>query len=203
MNAKRLLLVTVFALLWASRAHASTIPGHFIVDLNDVFGVDGGGWGANTLFTDTVNTIHSTNGFNPSICVDTDANAPNGDEPDCDSDPSIHINNGGGSVPLPGSFHSDGNGGGSFEFQNDGNSPITDILIITNFKPGNSYTCDSDIFKFCGFEIVNQGGTEKLEALFDNGSIPNVPEPSEYLILLIGCAAIAVAHRVRSTRVSG
>jgi hypothetical protein len=199
MNVKRFLLVIGLALMCSSWVYASTVvPGHFVVDLNDVTGVDGGGWGANTLFTDTVNTVTSTNGFNQSVCLDPDTGEA---VEDCDGgDPRMGVNSGGASVPFPTSFNADGKGGGVFDFQNDGNKPITDILFVAPFNPNNSYSCDSNIFAFCGFKIVNQGGNQKLDILFVNGSIANVPEPSEFLFLLGACAAVAVAHRLRSQR---
>lgn len=208
MSVKRFLLVTGFALLCGGWAHATTIvPGHFIVDLNDMLGTDSGGWGSGTSFTDTVNTITSTRGFVATTCFDTDANSPNGDEPDCDNDPRISVYGGGASMPFPTSFSSDENGGGTFDFQNDGTSPITDILFTTNFVPGDSYTCSTgspmdQIFAFCGFKIVDIGGVEKLEILFDKGSIPSVPEPAEYLPLLIAGSALVLVHHLRFRRVS-
>jgi len=205
MGVKRFVLAAAFALLGAAWVRADTTqPGHFIVDLNNVPGTDLGGWGAETLFTDTVNTINSTKGFTANICVDSDAGNPNGDEPDCDNDPRMSVNSGGASMPFPSSFNADANGGGTFDFQNNGNAPITDILFTTTFVPTDSYTCESgqptDIFQFCGFQIVNQGGVQKIEILFDNGTIPiAAPEPSQYWLLL-ACVAVAVVHQLRSRR---
>ena len=204
MSVKRFLLVTGFALLCAGWAHATTIvPGHFIVDLNDVLGTDSGGWGSDTLFTDTINTVSSIRGFVQSMCVDPD------NDNDCDKawDPRISVYGGGASMPFTTSFSSDENGGGTLDFQNDGTSPITDILFMTNFVPGDDYTCSTgsptvQIFAFCGFKVVDIGGVEKLEILFDKGSIPSVPEPAEYLPLLLACSALVVVHRLRRRRVS-
>jgi hypothetical protein len=198
MNVKRFLLAAGFALLCAGWAQASTVaPGHFTVELNDVEGVDGGGWGSNTLFTDTVNTVSSTRGFTSTVCVDPDY------DNDCDRprDPRMVVNNAGASIPFPSSFNSDEAGGGLFDFQNNSGSPITDILFITAFHDGQEYTCASDIFLFCGFKVVNMGGHQELEILFVHGSIASIPEPSEYLFLLIACAAVVVVYRLRSRRV--
>lgn len=205
MRAKHLVLATGFALLCAGWVQAdSIVPGHFTVDLNDMPGVDQGGWGAETLFTDTVNTITSTRGFTANICVDTDASEPNGDEPDCDDDPHMVVNNGGHSEPFPSSFNADENGGGIFDFQNDSGSPYTDILFTTTFVPGKSYTCASDIFSFCGFEVIHEAnGPDQLEILFIGGSVPvATPEPSEYLFILVASGAVALVHRLRSRRAS-
>lgn len=204
MSAKHFVLAVGFALLCAALAQASTVtePGHFIVDLNNP-GQGVGGWDPLQLFTDTVNTLNSSVGFTPTICVDSDAGEPNGDDPDCDNnDPSIRVNNGGGSSPFPPSFNAEADGGGTFDFQNDTSSPFKDILFVTNFDPNKTYTCASDIYSFCGFEIVPQnGGPAQLDVLFIGGSIPVAnPEPSEYLVLLIGAAAIAIVHRARSRR---
>jgi hypothetical protein len=199
MSVKGLILAVGCALLCSGWAKASAItePGHFIVDLDDVFGVDSGGWGAETLFTDTVNTVTSTRGFTQNICIDPD------NDNDCDKDPRMEVYQGGASSPFPASFSSDENGGGTFDFQNDGPAPITDILFMTKFVPGKSYTCASpDIFSFCGFRVVDIGGKEELEILFDKGTIPNIPEPAEYLPLLVASAAVAFAHQRRSRRVS-
>jgi hypothetical protein len=204
MGVKRFVLATGFALLFAVWVQADTIqPGHFTVDLNDLPGVDSGGWGAETLFTDTVNTVSSTRGFTASICVDTDSGHPDRDDPDCDNDPHMTVNNGGASSPFPSSFNADENGGGLFDFQNDSNSPYTDILFTTTYVAGNSYSCASDIFSFCGFQVIHeQHGPDQLEILFVGGRIADVPEPSEYLFLLLACAVVAVVHRLRSRRVS-
>jgi len=206
MGVKHFLSATGFALLFAGWVQASTItePGHFIVDLNDVPGVDSGGWGAETLFTDLVNTINSSKGFTQSICVDTDSDHPNSDDPDCEGDPRMAVNGGGGSIPFPSSFNADENGGGAFSFFNNTNSPFTDILFTTVFNANQTYTCASDIYNFCGFQVIHQmNGADQLEILFIGGTIPvATPEPSEYSFLLGMCAAIAVVHRLRSQRVS-
>lgn len=199
-----------FVSLGASRARASTIePGHFIVNLNDDCSTDPtnpectvtddptGGWAANSTFTDEVNPGISTRGFTESACVDPDHDG------DCDRyDPSIRINPGGGSSPFPSSFMVDENGGGIFDFQNDTNSPFTELLFITDYMPDGEYTCASTIFSFCGFKIINHDGNEELEVLFDNGSIPSaIPEPAEYFFLVGACAAV-VLRRLRSRGVS-
>ncbi len=218
MSVKSFVFAAGLAVLCAGFLAASTVavePGHFTVNLNDDCSTDptnpacsvtdgSGGWGSETLFTDQVNTITSTRGFTASICSDTDANNPNGDEPDCDNDPSIRLNAGGGSISFPPSFNANENGGGIFDFQNNTGAPFTDILFITNFVSGNSYTCASDMFSFCGFQIVQPpNGPTQLEILFINGSIPIAsPEPSQYLFLLIAAVAVVVIHRVRSRRVS-
>jgi hypothetical protein len=191
------LLVTGFALLSAGWVQASVFipnPGHFTVDLNDITGTDGGGWGAGTLFTDSVNTGDSTDGFLQNICV---AN----ENQQCSSDPRMVTNGGGASIPFPSSFNADANGGGFFDFENDGPAPTTDILFVTNFVQNQTYNCASDIFRFCGFDVVQGGNGRELEILFTSGTIPvATPEPSEYVFLLATCAACAVVHRWRSRR---
>lgn len=191
------LLMTGFALLSTGLVQASVViptPGHFTVDLNDVTGTDGGGWGAGTLFTDSVNTGESTDGFLQDICV-----ANENDQ--CNSDPRMVVNAGGASIPFPSSFIADANGGGFFDFQNDGPAPITDILFFTNFVQNQTYNCASDIFRFCGFDVLQGGNGPQLEILFTSGTIPiATPEPSEYLFLLAACWACVVVQRWRSRR---
>jgi hypothetical protein len=205
MGVKGFVFALGFVLFCGGLAQAdSIVPGHFTVDLNDVPGIDAGGWGVETLFTDTVDTLKSSKGFVANICNDSDAGEPNGDEPDCDNDPHMTVNNGGASSPFPTSFNSDENGGGLFDFQNDSGQPFTDILFTTTFVPGDSYTCASNIFSFCGFKIIPEtNGPDQLQILFIGGTIAVAsPEPAEYWFLLIACAIAVVFHRLRSRRVS-
>jgi hypothetical protein len=219
MKVKLLIAAMGFALLGAGWASGSTVPvepGHFTVNLNDNCSTDPtdpdcsnpdgtGGWGADTLFTDMVNTVSSTMGFTPFTCT------PDYDHDDCNpsddsnaGDPSIRINQGGGSIPFPSSFNSDQSGGGLFDYQNDSSSPYTDILITTNWVGTETYTCASNIYSFCGFDVIHEKtGPDQLEILFIGGTIPNIPEPSQYLFLFIACAAVAAVHGLRSRRNSG
>ena len=203
MNLRRFLSIAGLCVLGTLAANADTVtePGHFIVDLNDIIGQDGGGWGANTSFTDQVNTLNSSSNhlFTSTVCIDTDANHPDRDDPDCDRDPSIHINPGGGSIAFPNTFNSDAAGGGSFQYQDDGNAPITSILFITNFVTGQTYHCDSTIFAFCGFRVIHESqGPDQLEILFDQGTIQvATPEPAEYGFLLAAASAVVVYRRRR------
>jgi len=216
MGVRTLLFATVFALLCACWAPADTItePGHFTVNLNDNCSIDPnnpdcgntggtGGWGSNTLFTDMVNTVTSTSGFTEGMCV------PDSDHDDCvngsassvlENDPSIRLDNGGGSSPFPSSFLSDEAGGGLFDYQNDSNSPYKDVLFTTNFVGTETYTCASTIYAFCGFDVIHEKtGSDQLEVLFIEGSIPSaVPEPSLDLFLLVAGVAAVVLHRRRA-----
>jgi len=140
-------------------------------------------------------------GLSGNICVDSDANEPNADEPDCDNDPSIRVLNGGASTGVTGPFSlSPVNGGGIFDYQNDTGAPIEELMFETTYVSGDSYTCSTagGPFAHCGFLIV---GDPMIEAFFYGGAgIPPVPEPSEYLFLLGACAAVAVLHRLRSRK---
>jgi hypothetical protein len=214
MGVKPFLLSTGFALLCACCAPADTItePGHFTVNLNYNCGTDpycqnpngAGGWGDNTLFTDTVNTVTSTSGFTQGVCV------PDRDQDDCGgssavgNDPRIRLDNGGGSSPFPSSFNADEKGGGLFDFQNDSNAPYTDVLFTTNFVGTETYSCASGVYSFCGFDVIHEmNGPDQLEILFIGGSIPSaVPEPSPGLFLLVAGTAAIWVHRGRSRRIS-
>lgn len=196
MRIHRLLLVAVSALFGATLANADTIPGHFIVDLNDVPNIDSGGWQGST-FTDSVNQSGVTSNdpdFNSGtfFCF----------TPGCEEDPSIRINLGGNSLPFPSPFGADENGGGVFSFFNPGPGPITNILFVTNLITGVTYNCNGGpIFSICGFEAKPDGS---LLILFEQGTgtgIPvasEVPEPAQALPVLLAFAGIAALRRKRS-----
>lgn len=187
MSAKRFLMLSGIAVLCAGWLHADTlVPGHFIIDLNNP-DEDFGGWEA--TLTDVVNTLtpDDNSSYSPFVCK--------GDT-DCTGDPSIRSYLGGASVPFTTSI-TPIDGGGVFDFENTSGTPITSILFTTLYQPGDLYSCSSDIFNFCGFQVVGAN----IQIAFDEGSIPSVPEPSENVFLVIAALAIAVVHRLRSRRV--
>jgi len=214
MGAKHLLSAIVFALLCAVlvRADGITEPGHFIINLNDDCSTEptspdctvtdgSGGWGADTVFTDVVNTVTSTEGFIEGVLYCGD---PPGNHNAVSSDPSIRLDAAGGSIAFPASFMSDEEGGGILDFQNDSGSPYKDILITTNFLAGQVYTCSSDIYAFCGFDVIHENnGPNKFEILFADGTIPiATPEPSQYISLLIAFGAVVAVYRLRAQAAS-
>lgn len=186
--------LVVAAIGAGSVAQADTVePGHYQITLTD--------WDNNQLFNAIPNpTDVNTNDFQPEFCDGFLA---------CD-DPSVRINKGGGSTSEDGpfSFSSGPDAAGNtvvLNFSNSG-APITELLLTVNLNPdqaGELFTCDGgDVFQNCGF--FNDG----LEILFYNpfetDGIPTAttPEPSQWLVMLLGFAALIVVTRKRSASLS-
>jgi hypothetical protein len=128
-------------------------------------------------------------------------------------DPSIRINTGGGSTPENGVFtfnFDDVDANGNIFFQNTG-TLITSIEISTILTPDEMgslvlFECSGgNIFQNCGFVDPPTPQGEELDLYFYNpytpgGGIPSaVPEPSQWIFLLIaGTALVVVARRKAS-----
>ena len=205
MRLHHLFFVAVFGLAGATLASADTVPGHFIVNLNDnpSCTTDCTGSWTSDLSATPFSTVNIPTGLSGNICFDSDANEPNADEPDCDNDPRIQLLNGGASTGVTGPFTvSPVNGGGIFDYQNNTGAPINELVFETTYVPGDSYTCSTTggPFAHCGFLIV---GDPDIKIFFYGGAgIPSVPEPSEYLFLLSAFTAVAGLHRLRSRKSS-
>ncbi len=210
MKLNGVLVVAALALFAAGISRADVVPGHFTINLNDnptdtSQGI--GGWLSEHEFDVTVNPDIGTGGFENPICTNyygqvvsygEECSAPEGD-------PTIQINGGGESTPLPASFNSDENGGGFFDFLNAGPDPITSLLITaqydnsTNFFTNGFFQCSSDIFSFCGFQTEQDDTT--LNILFANGTIPvAAPEPSYSLVFLVAAGMLIWVRKARQSK---
>ncbi|HUJ21109.1 MAG TPA: PEP-CTERM sorting domain-containing protein [Bryobacteraceae bacterium] len=157
-----------------------------------------GDWEPGQDFTTEFNVEESTEGFTenqftPPTCRH---------HWHCYDDPSMIVNKGGHSVPFPpesGEISANENGGGFFDFFNNTGGPIDNLFFTTPINPSLTYTCQSDIFQFCGF--MQEGST--LDILFANpiDPIPPVPEPSTGILFLTAAGALIAGRKVRSRRV--
>ena len=187
----RWVVLAAGVLLCATWAQAQSEPAHYVIELE--------GWDNNQFFDFTPNPANlNTNDFtNPdNFCANYLF---------CD-DPLIRINTGGGSTPESGdySFNS-GDGTETLDFENTGPS-IDEILITLTDANGNPislpqdqlsevFVCSSDYFQMCGFN------NDAFEIAFwdpvsTNGvGIPSAaPEPSQWIVLLLACAALVVVR---------
>jgi hypothetical protein len=185
--------------------NADTIPGHFEITF---FGFPTG-----ATFTATGSTtMTSTEGFTqntitPIPCDDHDWYRQwhhwdwqydwNGN---CDDDPGLTLNGG---------HHSDifNPAGTTFttspaDFMNNG-APLMSVEVTVNtgdLVPGETFTCSSDIFAFCGIMIT---GDPTATFLFTDGVIPTAtPEPAEGILLVIAFGAMVAARRMLPRKAS-
>ncbi len=195
MNMTRWLLAAAIAMLGSMWARADSVPpsdGHYEIEL--------AGWDADQEFE-----------FLPNIPMPSDTNPclPAGDI--C-NDPSIRLDNGGGSTGESGDFFfNSGSGTETLYFDNLG-APITSVEITTVLNPdeyNESFTCSGgDIFQLCGFIVDPPAGsnTETLDIYFSDPYNPNgiptaTPEPAQWIVLLLGMAGMIVV-RARSASAS-
>jgi len=190
----RWLIFAALGLLGSVVVKADGIPTdfHYIIDLED--------WDVDQGFN-----------VNPNVPVPTDLSAclPVGDV--C-GDPSVRINSGGGSTPEDGpySFSSPGTGNCGPDnslacfispFENTG-TPIGTLEITVELNddqlvpPLNQFECSGgDLFTNCGFDISDPPSGLDLNAYFYN-----TPEPSQVVILVLGCTGLIAARKKRSSR---
>jgi hypothetical protein len=142
---------------------------------------------------------------NPTVPGDLSPCLPAGDI--C-GDPSIRLATGGDSQDESGAFTFDATGDGNYDFENtSGNTwdavEITTTLTPSESEPGVQYLCDGgDIYQKCGF--IDPDNT--LDIYFydpypGGGITSSVPEPSEWVILALACAALVVVRARKSAAI--
>jgi hypothetical protein len=197
MVVQRWLMIAALGLLGsvASKADGISPDVHYIIDLED--------WDVSQTFDVT-----------PNITVpdDTSACLPVGDV--C-GDASIRLNSGGGSTPEDGPFSfsspATGNCGPDntlacfiSDFENTG-SPIDTLVISVElnvdqlFPPLNTFECSGgDLFNACGFTLTDPPNSPSGIQL--NAYFYNTPEPSQWAVLVLGCAALIAARARQRAR---
>jgi|ERR1700722_10500334 len=201
MSVKRFLLVTGFALLCTGLAQAATLP-----PPSPYFTVTMTGWAPDESFLATSNstfTLSEEDGYTQNMLC-----PPNDWECKC-YDPRSTLNGGGDPIDFDGSygFTTNANGDATLQFLNVGPNIETFLITttITEAQEGETFTCSSNLFEFCGFKDPPGASGETLDILFTDpvnpGGIPTAtPEPAQYALLLIAFGGIVVAHRIRSQR---
>lgn len=158
---------------------------HFLINL--------GGWDANQDFNFIANPdVIPVSELQPCLPVG-----------DFCGDPSIRINTGGGSIPIYSpdfTFNSnqvDGNGNVFFDNMSGtafSSVEITTILTPDESNPNTQFECSGgDLFQSCGFVDPPTPNGEELDIYFYNpygNGIISTPEPGQWIVLLIGCAAM-------------
>jgi hypothetical protein len=202
MMTARWLMVAAVGMLGSTWAQADSEPGHYTITLTD--------WDDNQVF----NFVPFSDA-NPNDAFDTaDFTNPDNFCPGFDfcGDPGFKFNGGGGSTPENGEFSfSTGpdaaNSVVTLDFSNAG-PPIDEVLIELTSNGGELnadqfdqlFMCDGDgLFQNCGFYINPANGQFEIafwNPVNSNGvGIPTaVPEPSQWIILLLAFAAIIVAR---------
>lgn len=200
------LLVGGLVLVSPSWAQSPSAPGHYTITLSE--------WDPNQIFTFIPDPDPST--VNPSGFDFSDAGfCPSGNWEQClCHDPAVRLNNNGKSQSENGEFtfqaDEEGNlNGAASDFANTG-PPITEALIITTLgsdQMNKLFTCNGgSLFSECGFMDPQTNAGDELEILFIQGTgtgIPTaVPEPSQWIFLLVACAGLVAvkATRVRRQR---
>jgi len=199
MRAKPFLVLTGFALLCAGWANAATIPPpspYFTITLT--------GWDDDESFDAVSNSTFSKKeeaGYSQNILC------PSNDWECICHDPHAVLNGGGDPIDFDGSytFTADANGDVTLDFENFGPNIETFLITttITKAQEGETFTCSSDLFAFCGFKDPPGSNGETLDILFTNpinpGGIPSaVPEPAQYGVLLIAFGGIFAAQLLRT-----
>jgi hypothetical protein len=200
MSAKPFLVATGLALLCAGWVQASTVPPspYFTIQLT--------GWDGEEAFTATSNSTFSPSeedGFSQNVLCPAD------DWECLCHDPRAILNGGGDPIDFDGSynFQTNADGNVTLQFENVGPN-IESFLITTTITPaqeGETFTCSSNLFAFCGFEDPAGAAGETLEILFTDPinpfGIPTAaPEPSQYAVLLLALVGGIAAHRIRAQR---
>jgi hypothetical protein len=198
MSARPFLVATGLALLCAGWVEAAAIPPspYFTITLT--------GWDDDESFDATSATRYSVSeeaGYSQNILC------PANDWECICHDPHAVLNGGGDPIDFDGSysFMANADGDVTLEFENVGPN-IESFLItttITQAQEGETFTCSSDLFKFCGFKDPPGSSGETLDILFTNpvnpGGIPSaVPEPAQYAVLLIAFGGIFAAQLLRT-----
>lgn len=203
MTAKRFQRLLGFVLLCAGWAHAQSSDDTFNLD----FFASDGAWIPGASFdvtsSDTSLSIYQArrDGFTQnSFC-------PDGNWERCICDPGVKLQVPDQPPPTPFDVSTTITIGsdGTFDenFINVGPNIETFLLTTTDFNENETYTCSSDFFQFCGFKIT--GDAPILNVIFTDPINPNgistaVPEPKQYILLLIALAGAVVVYRVRSRR---
>jgi hypothetical protein len=199
MNVKRFVWLAAFSLLCAGWARADFAP----PPATPFFFIQLTGWGnGQQLNVGGSSTDTSTEGFTRnSFC-------PSGED-SCD-DPGSKLNGGGDAIPFNSNvgaiITTDANGNATVDYENVGPNleTVTLTTLITGDQLNERYTCQSNVYSFCGFAAFDPPHitSETLEVLFTNpfhpGGIPSaVPEPRQYLLLLIALGTCLAADRFR------
>ncbi len=201
MSVKRFLLATGFALLCTGLAQADSVP-----PPSPYFTVTMTGWAPDESFLATSNSTY--------IRSEEDGYTQNklcpSDDWECRCyDPRSTLNGAGDPIDFDGSysFSTNAEGDATLQFLNVGPNIETFLITttITQAQEGETFTCSSNLFAFCGFKDPPGASGETLDILFTDpvnaGGIPTAtPEPAQYALLLIAFAGIVVAHRIRSQR---
>lgn len=199
MSVKRWVVIAAMGLLGSAWAQADPVPpndGHYTIELD--------GFDSDQTFGVTPDpSMPPPDSINPCL--------PAGDF--C-FDAAVRINSGGGSTPESGPYSftdgppyctsTDVPGDVICDFQNAG-STFTAVEISTELnidEVNDPFTCSGgDIFASCGFtetDPPNSPSGITLNTYFYNpynGGVPStVPEPSEWGILVLACAALIVAR---------
>ena len=194
MKLKRFVWLAALPLLCPGWARADVVTSPFFnIQLSD--------WVTGQTFSVTgSSTPTSTDGFTQnSFCP--------GDSEECFfADPGTRLNGGGDAIPF------NSNVGATITFTTNPTTvdyenvgPNLETVILTTTISGDQldqlYTCESDVFSFCGFAIVDPPQTEELKILFTDGNIPSaVPEPRQYILLLTALGACVALDRLRRRR---
>jgi hypothetical protein len=214
MKLNRLLVLTGLVLFAAgvSRAGGAPLPQPtFTIDLNDIFGTDGGGWGSSHDFTVQVNPSDVTGTFYGSpICTELNGSgyayvAYYGEE--CSTDASVHVNYGGDAPPVPGSLftiETDEAGGGFNTYTNDGPGAITSLLITatypSSFFAGNSFECDTTAFLSCVIGVTDPDAQISFYLSGGPGIPAAVPEPSYVAVFLAASGLLIWTLKARRSK---
>jgi hypothetical protein len=202
MSAKRYVIAAGFAMLCAGWAQAATVP-----PPSPYFDVSLDGWSSDELFDVTANSTFSPseeNGFSQNeLC-------PSGDWEKCIChDPGARLTTGGDPIPfnanVGATITTNDEGDADVDYVNVGPNLETVLFTTTITNPDKLYTCSSNVFGFCGFEISGPAGAETLNILFTDplnpGGIPTAtPEPAQSALMLIALGGMVVVQRIRSRR---
>jgi hypothetical protein len=202
-------MVAALGMLSSTWARADTVPGHYTITLSD--------WDDNQYFDFIPYSDPNPNdAFDTSDFTDPDDFCPGFTL--C-VDPSVGLGGGGKSQAEDGEFtFTTGDDAGTtivLDYQNSG-APIEEVLLELTDQYGNPiglpanqdgelFTCTGDdLFTNCGFYVNSNGDFEVAfwNALDSPSGIPTaVPEPSQWIMLLLPLAAMIVA-RVRKQSAS-
>jgi hypothetical protein len=182
-------------------AYAATSYDTFNVDF---FADDGAAYIPGAVFDVQTNVDVSTQGFTQNqFCPDD-----NWEQCICDPGVKLLVPDQPPPTPFDGSTTITIGSNGTFtqDYINVGPN-ITDFLFTTtDFSSDVTYTCSSDFFRFCGFEVTD--GTPTLNILFADPKNPNgissaAPEPKLAALLLIALGAATMVQRLRARRANG
>jgi hypothetical protein len=204
MNMTRWLMVASLAMLTSTWAQAQAPPppcsgpGCFDIQLTGWDDID-------STFSVTSSTTDTYTGEGSGFTQNSLMFCPSDSwECICD-DPGGRLNLGPDATPFTGSATIPEGEDETANYINTSGGTLDSVEItatITNLN--EDFTCSSDVFTFCGFNITDPGNTYTLTLLFtdpvNNEGIPSVPEPRQYALLLIAFGGLILAHRVRSRR---